>query len=154
MTRKKFCLPLVFGAVFLSLFFYALPAVAAECDDAWDACMKRCTKKALSADVEEFKAFLSMDNECDATCDAKAAKCYKAAAGKEKSKVTKVLKQRAKVYAKTCNRRYEKILDKCKKSGDDLKAFKSCYKKRLRPQLLECYAEIDRDLPLPGASSD
>jgi len=150
MTNRTGFAPYMCAGALLSILLLVSPAMAGECDDAWDSCMTRCTKKALAAEAEEFPAFLSMENECDATCDAKAAKCYQAAAGKKKGEVKKVLKQRAKAYAKICTKRYEKVLDKCRKAGDDLKKLQACYKKRLRPALLECYAEIDRDLPLPA----
>ena len=129
----------------------AAPAAAGECEDAWQQCFTRCTRIALKADAEGFEAYLQLENACDARCDKKMVKCLRATAGDKKSQVRGVLKKRQRAYAKICGRRWEKVLNKCRRAGEDLKRLKSCYKKRVRPELWDCYEQVNKDLPMPGA---
>ena len=128
----------------------AVPAGADECEEKWLQCLERCTKKALRADAEEFAPWLELENDCDARCETRATKCYRKAAGDQRNQARQVLRKRQRAYAKICGRRWEKDLDRCRRAGDDLKRLQSCYRKRARPRLFDCYQDINRDLPMPG----
>ena len=145
----------VLMVVVMAVFFVSmgLNTWAGECEDSLENCLKKCTKKSLGADSpEEFKEMTALEGTCESRCFARSGKCQIKAAGKKNSsKIKKILKSRKKSYAKLCEKRFQKLMGKCNKSAkDNLKKLKSCYKKKVRPDILDCYGEIDGDLPLPG----
>ncbi|MBI9084936.1 MAG: hypothetical protein JEZ11_15190 [Desulfobacterales bacterium] len=128
-------------------------AWAGECEDGLEKCQKKCTKQALGADSpEEFKEMTDLDGPCESRCFTRSGKCQiKAVDKKNAGKVKKIIKSRKKSYAKLCEKRFQKLMGKCTKTANkDLGKLKSCYKKKVRPAILDCYEEIDKGLPFPG----
>lgn len=145
----------VVAAVFLTLM--TAGAWAGECDEGLEKCLKKCTKIALGADTpDEFKAATALEGPCESRCFTRSGKCQiKAVDKKDAGKVKKIIKARRKAYAKLCEKRFEKLMGKCTKTaGDNFAKLKSCYKKKVRPDILDCYEEIDKGLPFPGGDED